>query len=100
MWTYGPFYLDVIMTGETDLCLSMGYELTPSNPPEEVIEAIQRISSLAKAAGKWQGGRIRPSTGGVKDMMLRGIQMIGVGLDAWALRDCLTAAAKEAEASS
>ncbi len=93
-------FSDVIMTGETDLCLSMGYELTPNNPPKEVVDAIQRISSLAKDAGKWQGGRIRPSTGGVKEMMSRGIQMIGVGLDAWALRDVLTAAVNEAEASS
>lgn len=88
------------MTGETDLCLSMGYELTPNNVPKEVSEAVNQISVLAKAAGKWQGGRIRPSTGGVKEMMSRGIQMIGVGLDAWALRDVLTAAVKEAEATS
>lgn len=98
--TNSSVYPDVIMTGETDLCLSMGYELTPSNPPKEVTDAIERISSLAKAAGKWQGGRIRPSTGGVKEMMSRGIQIIGVGLDAWALRDVFTDAVKEAEASA
>lgn len=88
------------MTGETDLCLSMGYELTPNSPPKEVTDAINHISELAKAAGKWQGGRLRPSTGGVKDMMPRGIQMIGVGLDAWMLRDAITVAVKNAEASS
>lgn len=88
------------MTGETDLCLSMGYELTPNNPPKEVTKAIERVSSLAKASGKWQGGRIRPSTGGVKDMMSRGIQMIVVDLDAWALRNALTHAIQAAEASS
>ena len=91
---------DVIITGETDLCLSMGYDLTPSSPPVEVVDAINRISALAKAAGKWQGDRIRPSTGGVKELMARGVQMIGVGLDAWALRDVLTAAIQEAKASS
>lgn len=88
------------MTGETDLCLSMGYDLTPNNPPKEVLEAIDRISSLARTAGKWQGGRIRPSTGGVKEMMAKGIQMIGVGLDAWVLRDNLTTAVELAEASA
>lgn len=88
------------MTGETDLCLSMGYELTPGNPPGEVTRAVDHISALAKAAGKWQGGRIRPSTGGVKEMMGRGIQMIGVALDAWILRESIAAAVKEAEDSA
>lgn len=95
-----PYYIDVIMAGETDLCLSMGYELTPNEPAQEVLDAMDRISSLAKAAGKWQGGRIRPSTGGIKEMMSKGIQMIGVGMDAWALRDTLTAVVKDAETSS
>lgn len=75
----------------------MGHELTPNNPPSEVVDAIRQISAATKMANKWQGGRIRPSTGGVKDMMARGIQMIGVGLDAWCLRDALTNAVKEAE---
>ncbi|CAH0057986.1 unnamed protein product [Clonostachys solani] len=61
--------IDVVMIGETDLCLSMGYNLDPYDPPKEVIEATERISSSAKAAGKWQGGRIRPSSGGVKELM-------------------------------
>ena len=77
----------------------MGYELTPDNPPQEVLDAVKKISSLAKAAEKWQAGRIRPSTGGVGDMMSRGIQMIGVGLDAWALREILGKRVAEAEAS-
>ena len=77
----------------------MGYELNSSNPPQEVIDAIDHISALVKAAGKWQGGRIRPSTGGVKAMMSRGIQMIGVALDAWILRDSIAAAVKDANAS-
>lgn len=88
------------MTGETDLCLSMGHELNSTDPPKEVLEAIGHISSLAKAAGKWQGGRIRASTGGVREMMARGIQMIVVGLDAWVLSEGLTSALQEAEASS
>ncbi|OAA68525.1 Pyruvate/Phosphoenolpyruvate kinase [Niveomyces insectorum RCEF 264] len=92
--------IDVIIVGDTDLCLSMGYELNPQNPPKEVIDAGAHISTLAKAAGKWQGGRIRPSTGGVREMMSRGIQMIGVALDAWTLRDSLTAAVKEAQKAS
>ena len=78
----------------------MGYDLRPSNPPPEVVDGVLRISALAKAAGKWQGDRIRPSTGGVKELMSRGVQMIGVGLDAWALRDVLSAAVQEANATS
>lgn len=88
------------MTGETDLCLSMGYELEPNDPPHEVQHAIRRISKIAQTTCKWQGGRIRPSTGGVKDMMARGIQMIVIGLDAWMFRDGLSTAVEQAELST
>ncbi|AFR94605.1 HpcH/HpaI aldolase/citrate lyase [Cryptococcus neoformans var. grubii H99] len=83
--------IDIIMTGETDICLSMGYPLTPDNPAQEVTAAISHISSLARKANKWQGGRIRPSTGGPKAMASRGIGMIQVGVDAWLLREILNA---------
>ena len=89
--------VDIIMIGETDLCLSMGYPLSPESPPDEVIRTVNRMGALAVRANKWVAGALKPSTGnGVQEMISRGISMIRVGLDAWMLRSAITEAITKA----
>lgn len=81
--------IDIIMTGEIDICLFMGYFLISDNSVQEVIAVILYILLLVRKVNKWQGGCIRFLMGGLKVMVLRGIGMIQVGVDVWLLREIL-----------